>query len=234
MVVTNKLTAQRRPNKMTEAFFASVDRFDTIIRSARNYPLDCVSLPLPGHVGKNYPAKRVLFIGQSPGQAGQRRSDGYWAGEHHFNEDMTVTTLRAHYYAGLIRCNIGEFLKFLMDDTGVSFDDIAFTNVVKNAIANNDVPINETIKFWTPYLHKQLNILRPKLIVCLGRLASDFFDKNADFFHVIPQRLLFSLMVRSIILALPHPSYIKRSRNERHMTKRAKLSFVNALKEAKV
>lgn len=215
---------------MSEAFFASVNRFDAIIRSVRDYPSDCVSLPLPGYVGKNFTSRRIVFIGQSPGQAGPKRSDGYWAGKHHFDESMTVTELRAHYFEGLIRCSLGKFVEYLLDDTNVSFDDIAFTNIVKNSITANDYPMTVTIKFWEPYLRKQLDILKPKLIVCLGRLASDAFDKNADFFKIVPQRLLFTFSESSIILPLPHPSYMRRSRTELQMMKRAKKCFADALK----
>jgi len=191
-------------------FLKSLNELDYKIRFASGYPDDCQSLPLPGFVGKNYLSKRILFIGQSPGQPGPRQDDGYWAGEHHYNKNLGVSELRKHYFQGLVRCNIGLFVKNLISQCGLSFDDIAFTNVVKCAIKNNNFPSQRTIDFWTPYLQEQLVLLKPRLVVCLGRLAKDFFGKNINFFDVIVQKMIFNPHTTTIILSLPHPAYITR------------------------
>jgi len=211
-----------------------LNALDYKIRHASGYPEDCQSLPLPGYVGKNYLTKRILFIGQSPGQPGQRHDDGYWAGVHHYDKNLTVEELRKHYYQGLVRCNIGVFIKFLMGEYGVTFDDIAFTNVVKCAIKNNNYPSEKTIAFWAPYLSEQLGLLRPKLIVCLGRLAKFFLGNSINFFETATQQLIFGQHGFSAIavLVLPHPAYISRSSAD--MMVKAKESFRKALMEAKI
>jgi len=183
-------------------------------------------LPLPGYVGDKYLDKKILFIGQSPGQPGPIQDDGYWAGVHHFNKDLSVVELRKHYYEGLVRCNIGLFIKSLLDEVGLSFDEIAFTNVVKCAIKNNEYPSLKTINFWTPYLTLQLELLRPRLIVCLGRLAKDYFNKNSNFFDIEVKKFLFNSDEATVILYLPHPSYI--SRNLPNILDRVKEKFKEA------
>lgn len=167
-------------------------------------------MPLPGYVGKNYLNKKILFIGQSPGQPGRRQEYGYWAGEHHYNKGMSISELREHYFQGLVRCNIGIFVKELISQCSLSFDDIAFTNVVKCAIKNDNFPKPETVEFWAPYLLKQLGVLKPKLIVCLGRLATEFFGKHVNFFDIVLQKTLSSQNSATVMLSLPHPAYISR------------------------
>jgi len=191
-------------------FLKSLNELDCKIRFATGYPDECQSLPLPGFVGKNYLSKRILFIGQSPGQPGTPYEDGYWAGEHHYNKNLSISELRKHYFQGLIRCNIGLFVKDLISQCGLTFDDIAFTNVVKCAIRNNNFPSQATIDFWIPYLREQLALLKPRLVVCLGRLAKDFFDKNIKFFDIVVQKMIFNPTVFTVILSLPHPAYISR------------------------
>jgi DNA polymerase len=52
-------------------------------------------------------------------------------------------------------------------------EDIYITNIVKYRPPNNRDPLPEEKSAFLPYLHKQIDIIKPKLIVTLGRHSMD-------------------------------------------------------------
>lgn len=99
--------------------------------------------PVPGEGGYK---KRIMLVGEAPGK----------------NED-----LQGRPFVG----KAGEFLNELLDSIGLSRDDVFITNVLKCRPPNNRDPRPEEIKACSPYLERQISILRPRIIVTLGRFA---------------------------------------------------------------
>jgi DNA polymerase len=63
----------------------------------------------------------------------------------------------------------GKFLNEMLARAGLKRDDIYITNIVKYRPPNNRDPTSdEKNEFW-PYLLRQLEIIKPKIIVTLGR-----------------------------------------------------------------
>ncbi len=52
-------------------------------------------------------------------------------------------------------------------------EDIYITNIVKYRPPNNRDPLPEEKAAFLPYLHQQLDVIKPKLIVTLGRHSMD-------------------------------------------------------------
>ena len=72
----------------------------------------------------------------------------------------------------------GKFLNDLLSYAGLKREEIYITNIVK-CIPPNNMPTKEEIKTCTSlFLDKQIEIINPKIILCLGNIAKDYiFEK---------------------------------------------------------
>jgi uracil-DNA glycosylase len=68
----------------------------------------------------------------------------------------------------------GRLLSELLDIIGIKREDIYITNIVKDRPPKNRDPKPDEIELYRPYLEKQIEIIRPKVIVTLGRFSMDF------------------------------------------------------------
>ncbi len=97
--------------------------------------------PVPG---SGNPNAKVMFVGEAP---------GYW-------EDQ-----KGLPFVG----RAGKVLDELLESIGFTRDDVYITNVVKCRPPNNRDPTEEEIKACAPYLDTQIDVIRPTVIVPLGR-----------------------------------------------------------------
>ena len=98
--------------------------------------------------GKGNPNAEVMFIGEGPGK----------------NED-----LQGEPFVG----RSGKLLDLLLDAVDLSRDkNIYIANMVKCRPPENRDPKPEEIQKCIGYLRNQTHIMRPKIIVCLGRVPS--------------------------------------------------------------
>lgn len=65
----------------------------------------------------------------------------------------------------------GKFLDQLIENIGWHRPDVYITNVVKFRPLNNRDPLPEEIEQFKPYLLREIEIIKPKMIVILGRHA---------------------------------------------------------------
>ncbi len=100
--------------------------------------------------GEGSPDASVMFIGEAPGR----------------NEDETGKP-----FIGAA----GKFLNELLASIGLQRDEVYITSIVKYRPPNNRDPSpEEKAEFW-PYLKAQLEVIKPKLIVTLGRHSTNCF-----------------------------------------------------------
>lgn len=96
--------------------------------------------------GKGNPKAEILFIGEAPGK----------------NEDQ-----KGEPFVG----SAGKILTEALSSAGLSRDDVYITNVVKCRPPNNRVPLQEEKESCQPYLSKELEIIKPKIICIMGNTA---------------------------------------------------------------
>ena len=73
--------------------------------------------------------------------------------------------------------NAGKLLNELLESIGLRREDVFIGNVLKCRPPNNRDPKPEEIEACSPYLIRQLNVIKPDVIVCLGRHSASFiFD----------------------------------------------------------
>jgi len=123
---------------------AQLDRLNQQIRRSKELRLykSCTNL-VPGE--GSYRA-RVMFIGESPGK----------------QEDLT-----GRPFVG----RSGQLLTQLLEQIGLKREDVFITSVVKCRPPGNRNPSQKEIDISLPWLYKQIDLIRPKIIVLLGGIA---------------------------------------------------------------
>lgn len=96
----------------------------------------------------------IIFVGEAP---------GYW-------EDI-----RGKPFIG----SAGRLLNELLRKVGLSRESIYITNVVKCRPPENRDPHPEEVKACSPFLDRQLDLMRPKIIVSFGRLSTAYIFSKA-------------------------------------------------------
>lgn len=96
----------------------------------------------------------IVFIGEAPGK----------------QEDLTGLP-----FVGAS----GKFLNEMLAHAGLERGDVYITNVVKYRPPNNRDPKPAEKKAFMPYLLKQLAIIKPKVVITLGRHSMEYFLPGA-------------------------------------------------------
>ncbi len=99
--------------------------------------------------GDGNPHADVMFIGEAPGR----------------NED-----LQGKPFVGAA----GKLLEELLASIGLSRPDVYIANVLKSRPPNNRDPLPEEIEECTPFLREQIRLIDPRVIVTLGKFATQF------------------------------------------------------------
>ena len=108
----------------------------------------------PRRAGGGQPHSEIMFIGEAPG----------------FTEDQT----------GKPFCGAaGHFLTQLITSIGLKREEVYITNIVKSRPPGNRDPLPEEIIACKPWLDQQLEIIKPKVIVTLGRFSMARFFPGA-------------------------------------------------------
>ncbi len=68
----------------------------------------------------------------------------------------------------------GKILDELLASAGIKREEIYITNVVKLRPPNNRDPKPEEIKDFSPYLEKQIEIIKPEMICALGNFSTAY------------------------------------------------------------
>lgn len=102
----------------------------------------------------------------------------------------------------------GKFLAEMLASIDLQREDIYITNVVKYRPPNNRDPLPEEIDACMPWLHEQIRIIQPKVIVTLGRHAMEHFipGKKISEVHGQAFRRTFPDIGAQVFFALYHPA----------------------------
>ncbi|MEN9341925.1 MAG: hypothetical protein RIQ54_181 [Candidatus Parcubacteria bacterium] len=128
----------------------------------------------------------IIFIGEAPG----------------FEEDR-----QKRPFVG----RSGQLLNQMLGDIGMSRDEVYITNIVKRRPTNNRDPLPEEIQAYKPYLAKQLDIIRPLIVITLGRFAMNYFLPDAKITR--DQGVLFRKN-NFFVIPMFHPAAALRSQTE--------------------
>jgi uracil-DNA glycosylase len=103
----------------------------------------------------------------------------------------------------------GKLLTEMIESIGLSREEVFITNIVKCRPPNNRDPLPEEVKKCWPYLESQIKIVKPKLIVTLGRHSMARFlpDLKISEAHGQPKRTKGIWQEKQVYLPLYHPAF---------------------------
>ena len=99
--------------------------------------------------GSGNPDARIMFIGEAPGKQ-EAKSGKPFVGA------------------------AGHVLDELLKSIGLERSQVYITNILKDRPPENRDPRREEISLYVPFLRRQIDIIRPEVIVTLGRFAMEF------------------------------------------------------------
>ena len=134
---------------------------------------------VPGHGNPN---ANIVFIGEAPGA----------------QEDQQGLP-----FVG----NSGKLLDKLLSTISVPRSDVFICNILKHRPPENRDPLPLEMKVCTPYLKAQLKIIKPKLIITLGRFAMNYFfpEESISKVHGQVRKIIWQELSLTII-PVYHPS----------------------------
>lgn len=92
---------------------------------------------------------KIIFVGEAPGK----------------NEAIT----------GKPFCGrAGKVLDTLLESVDISREEVYITSIVKDRPPKNRDPKPEEIALYAPFLDKQIEIIKPKIVATLGRFAMEY------------------------------------------------------------
>ena len=140
------------------------DKRNVVMQSELNTYLDtikdCLKCPLGKTrnnivLGSGNPNAKIIFVGEAPGK----------------EED-----LQGLPFVG----RSGKLLDKMLNAINLSRNDVYILNVLKCRPPNNRDPLSSEIEKCEPYLKKQLELIKPKLIVSLGRISAMTILRTKD------------------------------------------------------
>jgi uracil-DNA glycosylase family 4 len=134
--------------------------------------------------GQGNPRAELVFVGEGPGH----------------DEDMQGLA-----FVG----RAGKLLTQMIEAMGLTRDEVYICNVVKCRPPENRKPEDDEVATCSPYLFRQLDVIGPKAIVCLGATALQALLKTKD--SISRFRGTWIDYRNTKLMATYHPAYLLRN-----------------------
>ncbi|MGE3920573.1 MAG: uracil-DNA glycosylase family protein [Gammaproteobacteria bacterium] len=109
----------------------------------------------------------------------------------------------------------GKLLDAILLSIGLHRKEIFIANILKCRPPNNRDPLPEEVNLCTHFLHKQIQLLQPKLIVALGRIAAHFLLATNTSLTKLRGPIYTYGENKTPLLVTFHPAYLLRSPREK-------------------
>ncbi len=141
--------------------------------------------------GDGNPYSRVMFVGEAPGEEEDRQGKPFVG-------------------------RAGQLLnKLIRDVLGLNREDVYITNVCKCRPPNNRKPTPLEMRACFPYLKKEIEVIKPKVICCLGATAGEgILGKTLKITKVRGQIFLYPFNPKIKVFLTYHPAYVLRNPKE--------------------
>lgn len=138
--------------------------------------------------GTGSPTADLMIIGEAPGA----------------NEDQ-----QGKPFVG----RAGELLTEMLKSVGIAREDVFIANILKCRPPNNRDPSAKEVATCTPYLKQQIEMIKPKLIVAVGRIAAQFLlDSKTSLGKLRTEKHTYQ---GTPLLVTYHPAYLLRKPSEK-------------------
>jgi len=134
----------------------------------------------------------LMFVGEAPGR----------------DED-----LQGRPFVG----RAGQLLTRIIQAMGFNREEVYIANVIKCRPPENRTPRPDEVKACSPYLLRQIELIRPRVIVALGKVAADFLLPGSKSMSEL--RGNFGEFQGIPVMPTFHPSYLVRNEGNKEIKK---------------
>jgi uracil-DNA glycosylase family 4 len=156
------------------------------VRACRKCPL--AGLRRQAVPGEGRSAAELMFVGEAPGE----------------EED-----LQGRPFVG----RAGHLLDRIITAMRFRREDVFIANILKCRPPNNRDPHQDEVLACSPYLHRQIELIRPKAIVALGKPAANFFSGGSLPISLLRGRFLDFHGIP--VMPTYHPAFLLRNEDNR-------------------
>lgn len=179
------LAERRPPTAADKEALADIDRRVCVCTFCELHRFRTHAVP-----GEGNREAELMFIGEGPGR----------------DED-----LQGRPFVG----RAGQLLRKIIAAMTFREDEVYITNMVKCRPPENRVPHFEEIEACSRYLIRQIELIRPKVIVTLGKTPTDYFVPGRE--GMTARRGRFGHYLGIPVMPTFHPSYLVRNEGNREL-----------------
>jgi len=107
----------------------------------------------------------------------------------------------------------GQLLNSMIKAVGLQREDVYIANILKSRPPNNRDPAPDEVTACIPYLHRQIELVNPKMLLCVGRIAAqNLLNTDTPIGKLRGQ--VHRLGNRPVVVTY-HPAYLLRSPGEK-------------------
>jgi uracil-DNA glycosylase family 4 len=109
----------------------------------------------------------------------------------------------------------GQLLNAMLVAIGLKRSDVYIANILKSRPPRNRDPSLEEVASCTPYLLRQITLIRPKVLVALGKIAAQYLLSTIEPMSQLRGRQFEYGPFSTPLLVSYHPAYLLRSPREK-------------------
>lgn len=133
---------------------------------------------------------RLMIIGEAPG----------------FNEDQ-----QGEPFVG----RAGQLLTAMLKAIGFQRQDVYIANILKCRPPENRDPTAEEVATCTPFLNQQIDIIKPRLLLAVGRIAAHYLLNTKSSLESLRGKIHHFGDSRTPLIITYHPAYLLRSPSDK-------------------
>jgi uracil-DNA glycosylase len=139
-----------------------MDEKTEALKKIKEEVLDCKSCSLYDYrmannyfpvIGEGSHEAKIIFVGEAPGQNEAKQGRPFCGAS-------------------------GKMLSKLLESIDLKREEVYITNIVKDRPPDNRDPSDEEIKVYSPFLVRQIEIIKPRVVCALGRHSMKFIMEN--------------------------------------------------------
>jgi uracil-DNA glycosylase family 4 len=108
----------------------------------------------------------------------------------------------------------GQLLNSMLKAIGLAREQVYIANILKSRPPNNRDPRPEEVQACIPYLYRQIELIDPRLILCVGRIAAQTLLDTTESIGRLRGRVHHIAGGRPMVITY-HPAYLLRSPGEK-------------------
>ncbi|HLS79890.1 MAG TPA: uracil-DNA glycosylase [Steroidobacter sp.] len=108
----------------------------------------------------------------------------------------------------------GQLLNAMLKSVGLAREQVFIANILKSRPPNNRDPRPEEVRACLPYLQRQIELVNPRLILCVGRIAAQTLLQSSEPIGKLRGAVHRIFSDRPMVVTY-HPAYLLRSPAEK-------------------